>query len=341
VKKTTLKTVSVIVPVYQGGQEFRECLDSLARCSPPPHEIIIVADGENGSTYSFVAEAGHELLVLESNSGPSVARNFGAENATGDILLFIDSDVVVQQNLIKKVLTGFESDSTVSAIIGSYDDRPAKPNFLSQYRNLLHHFVHQHAEESASTFWGACGAVKRDVFQALGGFSSCFRKPSIEDIEFGYLLKKSGYMIRLDKDLQITHLKQWSFRSILYTDILRRAFPWSRLILAEKTLPNDLNVSIKARLCIIMAFLLIFCMLSVCINRNALWGVTPIISLLLYLNKDFYLFLHKARGFLFMLASLPLHWLYFFYSGLALSAAIVTHYTSVVFQKNQRTRCHK
>lgn len=329
-------SVSAIVPVFRGGQDFKKCLSSLARCSPPPGEVIVVVDGEDGIDYSFVTNDGFILLVLESNSGPAVARNFGAEHATGDILLFIDSDVAVQEDLIEKVLAGFDCGDGVSAIIGSYDDQPAKPDFFSQYRNLLHHFVHQNGEKNASTFWGACGAVKREVFETVGGFLSSYRHPSIEDIELGYRMKKAGYKIRLDKDLQIKHLKKWSFRSIVITDILRRAFPWSRLILEEKILPDDLNVSTKARLCVILVFLLILSIPLVWFNRNCLWGGALIIVLLVYLNRDFYRFLYKARGVLFVLASIPVHWLYFFYSGLALSAALIAHNYTVFLRKFRR-----
>ena len=341
VKKAMSSNVSVIVPVFRGGREFRECLGSLAACSPPPDEIIVVADGEDGSDYSFVSEAGYILLRLESNSGPAVARNYGAEHAKGDILLFIDSDVVVREDLIEKVLAGFDQDSRVSAIIGSYDDSPAKPDFFSQYRNLMHHFVHQHAEENASTFWGACGAVKREVFNAVGGFSTCYSQPSIEDIELGYRMKKAGFALRLDKDLQIKHLKKWSFRSIVLTDVFRRAFPWSRLILKEKTLPDDLNVSIRARLCVILTFLLLLSLPLAWFNRNVLLGIVLIIGLLVYLNREFYRFLYQGRGLLFLFASIPFHWMYFFYSGLSLSAASIIHYSSIVSRKYKRMHCPK
>ena len=57
---------------------------------------------------------------------------------------------------------------------------------VSQYRNLLHHFVHQHGHAEASTFWAGCGAIRRAAFDAVGGFDAArFPRPSIEDIELG------------------------------------------------------------------------------------------------------------------------------------------------------------
>ena len=89
---------------------------------------------------------------------------------------------------------------------------------VSQYRNLLHHFVHQEGNPEASTFWAGCGAVRRAAFDAVAGYDEArFRRPSIEDIELGYRLRRAGYRIRLDRDLQCTHLKRWRL-PVVYLD---------------------------------------------------------------------------------------------------------------------------
>ena len=70
---------------------------------------------------------------------------------------------------------------------------------------------------------------------------------SVEDIELGMRLTRAGGRIRLVKSLEVTHLKQWTFRSLVHTDVVRRAIPWSRLLLAEPRLPDDLNLRWKSR----------------------------------------------------------------------------------------------
>ena len=71
------------------------------------------------------------------------------------------------------------TDPDMVALFGSYDDEPAETNLLSQYKNLLHHYVHQTSQEDAFSFWTGCGAIRRDIFMEMGGFNETYLLPSI------------------------------------------------------------------------------------------------------------------------------------------------------------------
>ena len=238
-------TVAVVVPVYNGGAKFRASLDSIRRAVPPPDELIVVGDGDTDGSSQYAEAAGITVHRFPAPGGPGRARNLGASRAKSDILFFVDADVTVPENVIRRVKEIFAQHAEVAAVIGSYDDQPKEPNFLSQYRNLLHHYVHQNGREEASTFWGACGAIRRDVFLTMGGFDETYTKPSIEDIELGYRLKKAGYTIRLCKSLQVKHWKRWTVVSMLQADFFQRALPWTQLIHRDGGLVNDLNIGIS------------------------------------------------------------------------------------------------
>ncbi len=161
--------VSVIVPVYNGGEAFRECLASLAALDPAPLEVLVLEDGPEGASGQVAREMGFTVVATGERGGPARARNLGAARARGDVLFFVDADVTVQPDAVGRVAAFFAANGDISAILGSYDDQPGATNFLSQYRNLLHHYVHQTGEEKATTFWGACGAVRREAFTEVGG----------------------------------------------------------------------------------------------------------------------------------------------------------------------------
>ena len=320
----TQLTISVIIPVYKGGQDFQQCLNALATSSISPDEIIIVADGGmNGPPRPHKSLAAR-IIETPLPGGPARARNLGAQQATGDILFFFDADVAIQPDTIQKVKEIFSTTPQLSALFGSYDDAPGKSNFLSQYRNLLHHYVHQTGNKNASTFWSGCGAIRRDVFLKFNGFNeTLFDKPAIEDIELGYRLKKAGYQIQLCKDIQVKHLKRWSAVSIVKTDFFQRALPWTALILRDRNFLNDLNTDSASRASVILTFLLPVALLAA-FWQPVLFMLFAVMScFLIFLNRQLYQFFREKRGSWFTIKVLPWHWFYYVYSGLAFAIGIV------------------
>jgi GT2 family glycosyltransferase len=320
-----LSSISVIVPVYDGGDSFRICLSSLAALTPAAREVIVVDDGSVDGSGRLASEFRAEVLSTPVRSGPACARNVGARYASGDILLFVDADVAVPPDTAGRVVEAFRSRPELSALFGSYDDAPAAADFLSQYKNLMHHFVHQTGNEDAFTFWAGCGAVRREVFLDLGGFDERYREPSIEDIELGYRLKNAGCRILLVKTLQVKHLKSWSPPALARTEFTRRALPWAELILQHGRFANDLNIGWSGRLSVLAAYGLIGILLLTW-RWPLLFIPAGLLALaLLLLNGQLYHFLARKRGLFFALRSVPWHWFYFLYSGLAFALALIRH----------------
>jgi len=316
-------TLSVIVPVYKGGENLRQCLSSLIQSRPPADEIIVVADGEGDGSWRLAREFNIHLLEIQGPNGPAHARNRGAGFSYGDILFFIDADVSVPHDTIGKILEHFKAQPDLAALIGSYDDHPAEDHFLSRFKNLFHHFIHQTACADASTFWGACGAIRRDIFFALGGFDETYRRPSIEDIELGYRLRKAGYRIYLAKTIQVNHMKRWSFLSLLASDIFNRALPWTDLILRRRWLINDLNLRTSSRLSILLTFGLLIALVGIPKWYGFLFVGMGFILFLITLNLRLYRFFYKRCGFRFAMMAIPLHWFYYLYSGMAFLIGIL------------------
>jgi GT2 family glycosyltransferase len=319
------KTVSVIIPVHNGGENFRRCLLSLSESAAHPDEIIVVADGDSDGSWRMAEGFNAEILRLPTTGGPARARNLGAQKAKGDILFFVDADVAIAGDAIGLVIQAFDRDPDLAAVFGSYDDEPFETNFLSQYKNLFHHYVHQTSSDDASTFWAGCGAIRREIFFKIGGFDEGFHQPSIEDIELGYRLKKAGYRIRLLKFLYVKHLKHWDVSSLLKADFFYRALPWTRLILKERMFLDDLNLKISNRISVASVYILILALLGSCYMQWLLIIVFSPFLLLLFLNRRLYGFFRQKRGIFFMLKTIPWHWFYFFYSGLGFMIGLVSY----------------
>jgi len=122
-------TLSVIIPVFNGGENLRRCLVSLERSLSAPDEIIVVADGEGDGSCRIAEELKVHLLRIEGPRGPARARNRGAEIAHGDILFFVDADVSVYPDTTGKIKLTFLEHPDLAAVFGSYDVDPSETNF--------------------------------------------------------------------------------------------------------------------------------------------------------------------------------------------------------------------
>lgn len=309
--------VSVIVPACNAVPYLERCLQPLLSQTGCAFEVIVVDDASRDRTAEVAGALGAQVLRLAGNAGPSRARNTGARHARGEFLLFIDSDVAVRPGIVARVCEYFDSHPEVAAFFGSYDTEPAEKGLISEYRNLLHHFTHQQGNEEASTFWSGCGAVRRAVFLEAGGFDEHEYPRCIEDIELGYRLRQAGHRIVLLRDLFCTHMKRWTLVSMVKTDIMGRALPWTRLMVKRRNAPNDLNIKQTQKLCVALMGLALLSIPLAWFTPWTLAGGAAALLLIVALNASLFRFLIQARSLWFALRSIPLQWLYFLYSGVS------------------------
>ncbi len=322
-------SLSIIVPVHNSAAELVRCLDALTQSSTQDFHVLVVDDGSTQHLKPLVLSRSYDYMHIEGPLGPACARNRGAQRAVASVLVFIDADVCVHQDTLAGILAVFKSQPDLAAVVGTYDDAPAHPGFISQYKNLFHRFVHHQSAGIISTFWAGCGAIRRDVFLRFGGFDEQrYRKPAIEDIELGMRITTAGHQILLNDQIQCKHLKRWTFWSMLKTDILDRGIPWIRLMHRMHRLDNKLNVAWSQRISVLLVYLIV---LSVPL---AFWFPTICLivlvlgSAVVLLNVAFYRFFNATRGPVFTLRVLPLHCLYFLYCGFCVVVGTVLRFVA-------------
>jgi GT2 family glycosyltransferase len=308
--------LSIVVPAYQNEAGLAECLRALAPSAGPDTEILVVDDGSTDDTSGVAARLGATVVRLEVNRGAGAARNEGARHATGDVLLFVDSDVVVRPDTVGRVREVFGKRPDLAAVFGSYDESPRAPGLVSQFRNLLHHFVHQQGEPEASTFWAGCGAVRRAVFEQVGGFDTGRFTRAIEDIELGYRIRDAGYRILLDREIRVTHLKRWTLASFVKTDALYRALPWSRLLVQRRRQLDHLNLKSEHRISVALAVLIPLLVAVGPLTPGAFLLAAAALLALVIANRKLLAFFVRARGLAFAAGAFPLLFLHYLASGL-------------------------
>ncbi len=330
---TAVPILSVIVPAYRCAAYLQQCLQGLLASDLPraSWELIVVDDGSPDDTADVArAVADQVLRVSDGPRGPAHARNVGARAATGTVLLFIDADVVVAPTTLRGFATHFADDATLGAAFGAYDDAPSEANFISQYRNLLHRYVHMLHPGNADTFWAGCGAVRREIFLAIGGFDAArYPRPQIEDIELGYRLRAYGARILLDPDLQGKHLKRWTFGNMVRTDLHERAIPWMHLILrrGETMQRGPLNLRVREKLYTVFTAVSIAATLGALMLSNNALAYTAAFCVVVVLlgNAALLSWFGSRRGFFFAVGVAPLRLLYYAEAGIGAAWAMLTH----------------
>ena len=213
----------------------------------------MVDDGSPDGTVAAVRARGIEPVVPGGNKGAAEARNAGARAAAGDILFFVDSDVVVHDDVRSRLKAFFRDHPDHAGVFGSYDDAPPGPSRVSRIRNLLHHHVHHEGgPREATTFWTGCGALRRKDFETAGGFRT--EDEMIEDVGLGLRLARAGRPVLIDPELNCTHLKRWTWRGFARTDYRHRAIPWTRMMLdpANRDIAHTLNAAARGKAAVAM-----------------------------------------------------------------------------------------
>jgi glycosyltransferase involved in cell wall biosynthesis len=299
-------SLAVLIPAFNSARTLEQVLDAIRSCTRNPDQLIVIDDASTDATAEVALLGGAEVLRMPTNAGPAACRNAGAACTSAEILVFLDADTCVQPDTLAILERRLLDHAEFSAVIGSYAETTPQEGVVSQYRNLAHRFTHSTAARESLSFWSGCGAIRRIALFAVGGFDAAFRRPSVEDIELGYRVVDSGGRILLEPAACVVHLKRWSLRSAIRTDVRGRGIPWFRLLLARGRSTSHLNVSAGHRLS--TAFVALGWVALLCALRQP-WCLLPALMLFAAaaaVHFRLFAFLLERRGPLFLLAALPL-----------------------------------
>jgi GT2 family glycosyltransferase len=293
--------ITAVVPATNAPATLGRCVASIRAATDPPEEVLVVH--------------------TPRDSGPSSARNAGARQATGDLLVFVDSDVLVHRGAFHRIRAAFDADPNLTAIFGSYDGAPEDEAVVSVFRNLLHHHIHQSSPGTARKFWAGLGAIRRDAFLLAGGFDAeRFTGSSVEDVDLGMRLNAVGAKIRLDPALQGTHLKAWTLRQMVATDFSRRGTPWVRILLESRTNSKALNLAWRHR---VSAAVTLLASGAIGGQRARLAGAA--VMTLVALNRSFYRLLAQHGGVRLAVAGVGLHMVHLVTAAASVPAGAALH----------------
>lgn len=197
---------SLIIPAYNAEKTIKRCLKSAMEQTLPREifEIIVVDDGSTDRTRRIVKEFPVKI-VSQKNQGPAVARNRGAREASGDILLFTDSDCELDSNFVKNMIAPFDIDSEIAGVQGSYKTK--QKEFMAMFSQVEIETRYKiMARNKYIDFIGTyAAAYKKDIFENYGAFDTGFPLASGEDTEFSYKLHKANCKMVFQPEAFVFH----------------------------------------------------------------------------------------------------------------------------------------
>jgi lipopolysaccharide/colanic/teichoic acid biosynthesis glycosyltransferase/GT2 family glycosyltransferase len=214
--------ISIIVPAYNAESTLSDCLFALTKQTIPlsDYEIIVVDDGSTDRTPE-IAQQFPITYIREENQGPAMARNLGAQNAQGEIILFTDSDCIPEPDWIEKMLVPFKTEPDVVGVKGVYltqqkqlAARFAQAEFEERYERLKKYQYIDFVDSYSAGF-------KRDVFLSVGGFDPQFAVANNEDVELSYKLAQQNYKMVFQPEAKVSHLHADTFYDYLYLKLTR------------------------------------------------------------------------------------------------------------------------
>ncbi len=215
------ETVSVIIPAYNSGRDIGKCLDACLAAGAAAADIVVVDDMSLDATAAEAEARGVRTVRLSRRSGAAAARNHGARAAAGDILVFLDADVLPEEGWLAGLLDPFRRFPGTDAVQGVYSENCPSADVPSLARNFYKCYNASKLADGAliSGVNGFCFAVRKEAFASVGGFDPSAERA--EDVDLGRRLRAAGRTIRLNKSVRVVHLKRYTFAGLLKCDFLK------------------------------------------------------------------------------------------------------------------------
>ncbi|MFH1332780.1 MAG: glycosyltransferase [archaeon] len=317
---------SIIIPTYNSESFIERCLSNVFEYKGAKDEVIVVDNDSKDGTREIVKKFPAKLVICKKVGAP-VARNYGVKFAKNEVLVFVDSDVMVQEGNFER-LRSLMSNKDLCAVTGNYCAYTDAEGILSKFQNLYTH--NNYAQIGGvrkkllyNSFWTAFCTVRKNCFEDVGGFDESLY--ALEDIDFGVRLSKKGYRILLDKTIQNIHYSKFSLKKFFY-NYYNKTRAWFDISMVKGSLKYEGYDNLRSKLLLFSANLFIlFFVVSLFLLRYG-WGVLVfplgVLAFFCLVNYKFFVIARNTQGVSFTLLSIPLSVMAYFFIAVGILGGI-------------------
>ena len=204
--------ISIIIPTYNRKEFCTRTIKAIVSLDiSEKYEIIVVDDGSNDISYDFSFTNKVNLIINKKNSGRSISRNNGAKASKGNILFFIDDDIIIKENIFEKHVKEYERDSVVKAIVSNTQningENITKVSSLNQYLNTrgMNKYDDYSSIPGNYLVTQIC-SIEKEMFEMINGFNEGFDLYGWEDPEIGLKIERNKGALIFIKTKSVYHL---------------------------------------------------------------------------------------------------------------------------------------
>ena len=297
--------ISVIVPNHNGEKTIGRCLEAAFASQYSSFEIIVIDDCSSDDSVTVIAKYPCRLIRLSEHGGASKARNTGAQNAAGELLLFIDSDCLLQPDTLAKAAAAYRENGPGVIIGGTYTLLPYDQQFFSIFQSVYIHYSETKNCHNPDYIATHAMLITKDLFLKNGAFNENFM-PILEDVEFSHRLKKNGIKMLIEPEIQVQHIFNFTLGKSMRNGI-RKSKYWSIYSLKKRDLLADSGTaSQEFKFNVLACFITLFLLFTGILQQS--W-IMLLPALLLfgsnfYLNRNLFRAFYKAGGLFFAIPAL-------------------------------------
>ncbi len=210
--------ISIVIPNYNSSKTIGECLEAATNIDYNNYEVIVVDDASTDNSVDIIKKFRCKLIKLNKNQGAAGARNMGARNAKGTIIMFTDSDIIIPRNALNEAIK-FMKNTNSEIFFCSFKPKIRYKNFFSIYKHLYLCYYYEKQGSTMHTIDTSFAFIKKSIFDKFKGFNTNIRIS--EDVDLGVRLTGKGYKIHHSKNIQMEHLKKYTFTQFIKTDLIR------------------------------------------------------------------------------------------------------------------------
>ncbi|MBI5663502.1 MAG: glycosyltransferase family 2 protein [Nitrospirae bacterium] len=300
--------ISVVIPTYNSSKFMPDLLESIVKQAVDNMEVIIVDDCSKDATVEIAKKYPVRIIQMEKNGGPARARNRGVKEAKGDIIFFLDSDVIVLDGTVREVKDYFEKNPSSSCVIGVCATEPLNKGFVPTYMAMFEYIHLMNAKDGkVSVFAPRCGAIKKELFLRVGGYDESYKGADVEDFELARRINRED-SIFLDPKMLVRHNFVNNFNEAV-RNYFKRAVMWIHLFLKDRQLDNAGPTSPSNGIAAVCSFLSFFSLFLIPCVPVVKYVFGTLVMIFLISNLKWWNFMRREAGLFFAVRALFLNYL--------------------------------